>query len=161
MKGYTFGVLAAFALGPSPAAASHWTVDYSKSHLGFAVTWDREPFSAEFKHWDADIDFDPGDLAHARAVVSVNLGSEASNEPDFDSGLKGAEGFETWKFPTARFVTKSFSRNAEGGYVAEGTLTIHGISRMINLAFNLALSGGTAHMTGTVHVLRTDFAFGQ
>ena len=145
----------------SPAAASHWTVDHTKSHLGFVVNWDKEPFSAEFKHWDADIDFDPDDLAHARAVVSVDLASEASDESDFDSGLKGAEGFETSRFPMARFVTKTFTRSAEDRYVAKGTLTIRGILRDISLPFKLALAGRTAHMTGTAHVLRTDFGVGQ
>src|SRR6202030_2428493 len=116
---------------------------------------------AHFKHWNADIDFDPGDLAHARVVVDVDLASEASDEADFDSGLKGAEGFETLKFPTARFVTKTFSRTAEGSFLAEGTLTIRGIAHDISLPFKLALSGRTAHMNGIAHVLRTDFGVGQ
>ena len=102
MKRYGFLVLLAAACVATPAAAGHWTVDTAKSHLGFVVTWDREPFSAEFKHWNADIDFDPDDLAHARVSVAIDLGSESSDEPDFDSGLKGAQGFETSRFPTAR-----------------------------------------------------------
>jgi polyisoprenoid-binding protein YceI len=161
MKGYALAVLTGLAFAASPAAATHWTVDYLKSHLGFSVTWDKEPFSAAFRHWDADINFDPDDLAHARVVVDVDLASEASDEPDFDSGLKGAEGFETSKFPTARFVTKTFSRTAEGAYVAEGTLTIRGIAHDISLPFKLALSGRMVHMAGTAHVLRADFGVGQ
>jgi polyisoprenoid-binding protein YceI len=161
MKEAQFAVSIALLFAASPATASHWTVDRTKSHLGFAVNWDKEPFSAEFKHWDADIDFDPDDLAQARVSVNVVLDSEASDEPDFDSGLKGAQGFETSRFPTARFVTKRFSRMAGDSYVAEGILTIRGISRDISLPFKLALSGRTAHMTGTAHVLRTDFGVGQ
>jgi polyisoprenoid-binding protein YceI len=161
MKSAHFAVAMALLFAASPAAASHWTVDYTKSHLGFAVTWDREPFSAEFKHWNVDIDFDPGDLVHAHASVDIDLGSESSDEPDFDSGLKGAEGFEISRFPTARFVTRTFSRRGGDTYVADGTLTIRGISRDISLPFKLALSGRTAHMTGTAHVLRSDFGVGQ
>jgi polyisoprenoid-binding protein YceI len=141
--------------------AAHWTVDYTKSRLGFTAQWSGEPFSGEFKRWNADIDFDPADLAHARVAVTIDLASEASDEPDFDSGLKGAEGFETLRFPTARFVSKSFTAKAANTYVAAATLAIRGISRDIALPFTLTISGHTAHMAGTAHVIRTDFGVGQ
>jgi polyisoprenoid-binding protein YceI len=156
--------LAAFAatlLVAGSAQAAHWTVDYSRSRLGFTVAWSNEPFSAQFRRWEADIDFDPNDLAHARAVVTIDLGSETSDEPDFDSGLKGAQGFATAQFPAARFVTKTIVRKSANSFVAEGALTLHGLSRNITVPFTLAISGRTAHMIGTAHVLRTDFGLGQ
>lgn len=161
MKALLLSVPVAFALTAAPAPAAHWNVDSARSKLGFTVQWSSEPFSAEFRHWSADIDFDPDDLAHAHVVVTVDLASEASDETDFDSGLKGAEGFETSRFPTARFVTKSITAKSPGQYVAAATLTIRGISRNVTLPFSLSISGGTAHMTGTAHVLRTDFGVGQ
>jgi polyisoprenoid-binding protein YceI len=161
MKRNSILCLAAFVLAASPASAAHWSVDYAKSRLSFTAQWSGEPFSAEFKRWNADIDFDPADLTHARVSVSVDLASEASDEADFDSGLKGAEGFETSHFPTARFISKAFSAKSANTYMATGTLTVRGISRDITLPFKLAISGGMAHMTGTVHVVRTDFGIGQ
>lgn len=159
-----FAARAAFLaalIAAGSAQAAHWTVDYAKSRLGFAVVWSNEPFSAQFRRWDADIDFDPNDLAHARVVVTIDLGSETSDEPDFDSGLKGAQGFATTQFPAARFVTKGIVRKSANSYVANGTLTLHGVSRDITLPFTLAIAGRTAHMIGTAHVLRTDFGLGQ
>lgn len=153
--------LAALALMSAPVHAAHWNVDYARSRLGFTVEWSGEAFAAQFKHWNADIDFDPANLAQARIVVTVDLASEASDEPDFDSGLKGAQGFETSRFPTARFVVKSITAKVGNSYVANGTLAIHGISRDVRLPFSLAMSGNTAHMTGTAHVTRTDFGIGQ
>jgi polyisoprenoid-binding protein YceI len=151
----------ALLLAAHPASAAHWNVDYAKSRLGFTVQWSNEPFSAQFKRWNADIDFNPGDLAHARASVSVDLASESSDEPDFDSGLKGAQGFQTSQFSTAHFVTTSFVHKSADAYEARGTLNIRGITRDITLPFTLAIDGRTAHMTGTAHVLRTDFGVGQ
>ncbi|HEX4159212.1 MAG TPA: YceI family protein [Rhizomicrobium sp.] len=153
--------LIALLLAACPARAAHWNVDYGKSKLGFTVQWSSEPFSAQFKHWNADIDFDPDDLAHARVSVSVNLASESSDEPDFDSGLKGAQGFQTSQFPAAHFVTTSFVRKSANNYEARGTLNIRGITRDVTLPFTLAIDGRTAHMGGTAHVLRTDFGLGQ
>ncbi|HEY6577722.1 MAG TPA: YceI family protein [Rhizomicrobium sp.] len=144
-----------------PASAAHWSVDYSHSRLGFAVQWSHEPFSAVFKRWNADIDFDPGDLAHARVAVIVDLASETSVQPDFDSGLKGAEGFQTSQFPAARFVATNIVRTSANAYEARGALTLHGVTRAIALPFTLAIAGRTAHMEGTAQVLRTDFGVGQ
>lgn len=145
----------------SPALAAHWNVDYAKSRLGFTVLWSGEPFSAQFRHWSADIDFDPKDVAHARVAVNVDLASEASDEPDFDSGLKGAQGFETSRFPVARFVVKSVMPKSGNSYIANATLGIRGVSRAVTLPFSLTISGSTAHMRGTAHMIRTDFGLGQ
>ena len=72
--------------------------------------WSGQPFDATFKSWKADINFDPADLAHAKAIVTIDLGSEASAAPDNDDGLKGAEGFAVSQFPAARFDTTGFSQ---------------------------------------------------
>jgi polyisoprenoid-binding protein YceI len=157
------GLVTLFALvaAASPACAAHWNVNYAKSRLGFTVQWSKEPFSAVFKHWNANIDFDPADLAHADVSVMIDLASEASDEPDFDSGLKGAQGFQTAQFPAVRFVATKFIRKSADSYEANGTLTIRGISRNVTVPFSLAIAGRTAHMTGTAHVLRSEFGVGQ
>jgi polyisoprenoid-binding protein YceI len=144
----------------APACATKWNVDHARSRLGFTVLWSNEPFTAAFKTWNADITFDPADLAHARAAVTIDLGSEASESPDNDDGLKGPEGFAIVQFPTARFETTGFSAKG-GGYVATGRLTIHGVSRPVTLPFTLTIAGDTAHMTGRATVLRTDFGLGR
>jgi len=161
MKSHTGTAFLALLLTTCPAHATRWNVDYAKSRLGFTVQWSNEPFSATFKRWNADIDFDPADLAHAHASVTVDLASETSDESDFDSGLKGAQGFQTSQFPTAHFVTTSFARKSPNTYEARGTLNIRGITRDITLPFVLAIDGRTAHVTGTAHVQRTDFGLGQ
>jgi polyisoprenoid-binding protein YceI len=148
-------------LAAVPARAAHWKVDYTKSRLGFTVQWSNEPFSGSFGRWNADIDFDPADPVRGKAVVTIDLASEKSDEPDFDSGLKGAQGFETSKFPIARFASEKFIRESPDNYLAEGVLLLHGISRDIELPFTLAISGRTAHVTGSTRVLRTDFGLGN
>lgn len=161
MIGRVVFALSLATLAVSPAHAARWTVDYARSSLGFAVKWSGEPFSASFRKWHADIDFDPNDLSHAHATVTVDLASESSDEPDFDSGLKGAEGFATSRFPVATFVTSTFARTGPNSYVAHGTLSLHGLTRPVALPFALTIAARAAHMTGTAHVLRTDFALGQ
>jgi polyisoprenoid-binding protein YceI len=144
----------------SPAAAAHWKVAYSKSKVGFTVSWSGQPFSGSFKSWRADIDFDPADLAHSRAEISIDTGSETSGDAETDEGVKGAEGFQTTEFPTALFRTTSFTHKAGNDYIANGVLSIKGISKSIILPFTLTVSGATAHVVGKAQIVRTDFRVG-
>lgn len=153
-------MLLAVGVFANPAQAAHWNVDYAKSKLGFTVLWSNEPFSASFKSWKADIDFDPVAPHQARVDVSIDLGSEVSDEQDFDQGLKGAQGFQITQFPTARFVVTSMAHEMGAEYLATGNLSLKGITRQISLPFSLTINGNTAHMKGTAHVVRTDFNVG-
>jgi len=148
-------------LAATPACAAHWNVDYAHSKLGFTVQWANEPFTATFKTWKAAIDFDPADLTHARADVTINIASEASDESDFDSGLQGAEGFAATQFSTAHFVATKFRQGSGNSYTANGTLTLKSISKPVTLAFTLDINAKTAHMVGTAHVIRTDYGVGR
>jgi polyisoprenoid-binding protein YceI len=157
-------ILAAAALlafAATPAWAAHWTVDATKSKLGFAVAWSNEPFVGVFHSWKADIDFDPADLAHCHVVATIELASEVSDAPDNDDGLKGAYGFAVDKFPTARFETAKFERLADGSYVADAKLTIRGVTQPLHLPFKLAFEGNRVHMTGNAVLDRTAFGVGQ
>lgn len=149
------------ALSTLPARAAHWTVDPTKSRLGFTVQWSGEPFVATFRSWKADIDLDPADLAHARVRATIDLGSEASDTPDNDDGLKGPEGFSVAQFPSATFEATTFRRTGGNNYVANGTLSLHGVTRPVTLPFTLTITGDTAHAAGKAQVLRTDFGLGQ
>lgn len=160
IRGLIFGgALASVLL--TPASATQWNVDHSKSRVGFTVQWSGQPFVATFKTWDADISFDPANLAHAKVAVTIDLNSETSQFPDNDDGLKGPEGFAISQFPSARFETTGFTAQGNNRFVATGRFTIHGVSRQITLPFTLAFAGSSVHMTGRTVVMRTDFGLGH
>jgi polyisoprenoid-binding protein YceI len=142
------------------SAAQHWAVNVAKSKLGFTVSWGGQPFTGTFRSWKADIDFDPADLAHSHANVSIETGSETSGDAETDDGVKGADGFAISQFPTALFRTTTFTHTAGNDYVAAGTLSIKGISRPVTLPFTLIITGNSAHVVGKAQVLRTDFRVG-
>lgn len=144
----------------TPALAAHWNVDRTKSHLGFSVPWQGQNFAGEFKSWTADIDFDPADLAHAKAAVSIDVASVTSGDDESDASLKGAQGFDTAHFSTAKFTATSFRATGANAYEASGTLALHGMTKTIVLPFKLQISGASAHMTGAANVMRTDFGIG-
>ncbi len=145
----------------APASAARWIVDYPESKLGFTVLWSGEPFSAGFKIWKANIEFDPSDLAHAHADVTIDLASEASDEHDFDDGLRGAQGFQISQFPTAHFITTGFTHKSGDDYVANGRLSLRGVTKNVTLPFTLIITGSQAHMKGIAKIIRTDFGVGR
>ena len=152
---------AATVFAASSSFAANWNVDTAKSKLGFTVLWSNEPFSGVFRKWKADIAFDPADLAHAHADVTVDLAGEASDEPEFDDGLKGAQGFQIAQFPAAHFVTTGFTHKSGNDYVATGKLSLKGATKDVTLPFTLTIQGNQAHMKGTAVVVRTDYGVGQ
>ncbi len=154
--------LAFLLLCASPAAAQpHWTVDAARSKLGFTVQWSGEPFTATFKTWKADIAFDPADLAHSHASVTISVDSEASDFPDNDEGLRGLQGLNVAKFPMAKFETTRFTHAQGNDYVADATLTLHGMTKHVTLPFTLTITGNTAHMVGKAVLMRPDFGLAE
>jgi polyisoprenoid-binding protein YceI len=157
----SFGMIAALALlAATPAGAAHWNVDSAHSKLGFTVVWAKQPFIAQFKSWKANVDFDPANLAASKADVTIAIGSMASGDAETDAGIKGEVGFGTDKFPTAHFVTTSITHKSGNDYVAQGTLTLKGVTRPVTLPFTLAINGKSAHMVGSADVMRNQYGVG-
>lgn len=151
---------AAIALLSPATQAAQWKVDAAKSTLGFVVTWDREPFRASFKRWTATIDFDPADLAHAKADVTIDVASYTSEDPENDKYRVGPNGLDVRRFAQAKFVSKSFREVSPGRYEAVADLTLHGVTREVTLPFALEINGSSAHMTGELTLSRIDFGVG-
>ncbi|MBV9329957.1 MAG: YceI family protein [Alphaproteobacteria bacterium] len=158
MKHLAAVLLSCFCI--SPAHATRWIVDTRVSRLGFAVQWSGEPFVAIFRKWTAAISFDPADLAHARIAADIDLGSESSDTPENDDGLKGPEGFSIGHFPTAHFESRRIVSTGANTYLATGTLSLHGVTRPVRLPFTLRIQNGVAHVTAKTDLFRNAFGLG-
>ncbi len=150
----------ALLLSVSPALAANWDVDRAKSKLGFSVAWGGQPFTGTFTRWKARIAFDRSRLDQAKVDVSVDLSSLTSGDGETDDSVKGAYGFEVAKYPIARFLATKFTRKDDGSYVADGTLTIKGVSKPVSLPFSLDIRRDKAHAVGRAVVSRMDFNVG-
>jgi cytochrome b561/polyisoprenoid-binding protein YceI len=156
---------AAATTTPAPAAASTWRVNTASSSIAFGFTYNDEEngpahFDGRFSRWRADIRFDPNDLAHSTANVSIETASASDGVAIHDQYLPTAEWFNAAANPTATFRTTSIARRGQG-YVAQGTLTIKGQSRPVSLPFTLTINGNHASMRGTVSIDRHAFGIGN
>ncbi len=154
-------VLALAAAAPALAAPPTWTVDKAASRLTFKSSFSGENFEGVFRRWDAQIQFDPKQLAASKAVVTIETGSASTGNSERDEAIPTGDWLNAAKFPRATFVTKGFKDLGGGRYQATGDLTIRGVTKAIVLPFTLAITGNQAKMTGSLSVNRSLFGVGQ
>jgi polyisoprenoid-binding protein YceI len=156
-----FAVLVFAAAGAAAQEASRWVVDQAHSELGFDSSVEGQNFHGHFNKWDADIRFDPKNLAASKVVVTVETGSFASGDAQRDQSAQSAEWFAPSMFPKATFTTKSFKDLGGGKYDAAGELTIRGLTQPVDFPFALEITGDQAKLTGEAIVDRSQFGVGQ
>jgi polyisoprenoid-binding protein YceI len=155
----------------SPAMATDWNVDPARSTLGFEVSTQGSPFMTVFKTWTAEITFDPADLASAHAKVVITLGSADSGSRERDGMMSSKSWFDvaaaSFSAPSgvpageAIFETSAFRKTGDDAYEADGTLSMRDAAKPVTLPFTLTITGGEAHMTGSVTIDRTQWGVGQ
>jgi polyisoprenoid-binding protein YceI len=154
-------ILALLAGAPAAVAAPpHWTVDPT-SKLQFQGRLNGDAFTGTFRHWSADIVFDPKALAASKAVVTVDVASAVTGNADSDQALPGNDWFAAQRFPKAVFTTTAIKDLGGGRYQASGDLAIKGVHKPVVLPFTLAIAGDTARMSGQLVLNRTAFGIGQ
>ncbi len=150
--------LAAPAFAASPPT---WIVDKGASRLTFSSTFSGEDFVGTFRRWDAQIQFDPADLADSKAAVSIDMGSASTGEESRDDALPTADWFSVDLFPKASFVTRQIKFLGGDKYEADGDLTIRDTTKPVVLPFTLTITGDQAKMAGHLTIDRTTFGVGQ
>ena len=159
--GTALALLTIPAMAAAPASkAPGWTVDKAASTLGFEGVGDGSAFTGSFSSWNADIHFDPADLAASIAEVTIDTGSISTGDGSRDEALPGAQWFSTAAFPSATFTTTSITSTGSNAYVADGTLTVKGVSKPVKLPFSLTISGNKADMAGSLVIDRTQWGLG-
>ena len=152
---------AAACLIAGAVEARPYVVDKAASRLGFRVNVDGAPLNGAFARWDAQIDWDAKNLKTSRAVVTIDMASARTGEPNQDEALPSSDWFAVRQFPRATFVTRSITAKGPGRYEAAGDLTIRGVKRPVVLPFTLTESGGVARMRGSLTLDRRAFGVGQ
>jgi cytochrome b561/polyisoprenoid-binding protein YceI len=157
----------------APAAASPPKVEASKmeaplvwkiesgSTLGFSTAWSGQPIEGGFKRWDGDILFSPDALSASKLTIRVDLASVSTGDDQRDATLPTPDWFDATAHPTAVFTASRFKATGHDRFVAEGTLTLRGVTRPVAVAFTLKIDGQDATAQGSASVDRTAFGVGQ
>ena len=106
------------------------------------------------------IEFAPDALANSRFDVQIDLKSVDSMDKDRDTTIRGPDIFDVAHWPTAHYVTRSFTKTA-AGYSAVGALTLRGVTKDVPIDFQFNQGATGAKLEGSAKLKRLDFGVGQ
>jgi polyisoprenoid-binding protein YceI len=156
----TAAAAVSLALMPAAAVARAWRVDPAHSTLTITNSYQGVRYTGRFNRFGANIVYDPADLAHAKFDVTVDVGSFDTQNAERDRTAKGPDFFDVAKYPRARFVTTAFHKGAGGSVLADGRLTLHGVTRAVTLTVEFAPAGNTATLDVSASLQRLAFGIG-
>ena len=149
-------LLLMFAL---PAAAADY-VQAPGSSLAFAGSYQGDVFTGRFPGFSTRLRFDPAQLASASLDVAIPLASATTGNGDYDENMRGADFFNAAKFPQAHYTATRFRSLGGNQYAADGTLSLHGVSKPVTLTFTWT-PGAQPVLAGKATVKRLDFGIGS
>jgi cytochrome b561/polyisoprenoid-binding protein YceI len=148
---------------PAPAETTdpvRWKVSPG-STLTFTTAWSGTPVEGRFDRWKADILFGPKALDRSKVTVTIDMASAKTGDPQRDASLPAPDWFDTANHPSAVFTASRFTQSGEGRYVAHGTLTLRGVSKPLDLPFQLKIDGANATVSARASLDRIAFGVGQ
>ncbi|MGL6289174.1 MAG: YceI family protein [Silanimonas sp.] len=146
---------------PPPVPATVLPAQYVQgagSTLGFASSYEGEAFEGRFARFQSDIAFDPA-TASGRFDVRIDLASANTENEERDEVLLSEEFFNASALPQARYQATRFRTLADGRFVAEGTLSLRGVTQAVPLTFRWT-PGAAPKLEGTATVKRLAFNIG-
>jgi cytochrome b561/polyisoprenoid-binding protein YceI len=147
-------------LATAPQQIADWTVAPG-GRLGYVASWAGIPVNGRFKTWSAKIRFSPDALDQSTLSVTVALASSSTADSQRDATIAGADFFNVSAHPDATYTATKFRALGGGRYEADGTLSLHGVTRPVTLAFTLKIEGDIARVSGRTRLDRTSFGVGS
>ena len=99
------------------------------------------PVEGHFKHFDAQIAFDPAKPETSKVAFSVDIASISLGAPEADAELPKATWFNTTKFPQATFQSSGVKALGGGKFEVTGKLGIKGNQRDVVVPLALIQTG--------------------
>ncbi len=153
------------AASPAHAAAEVYRFDRQHSQILFAVA--HQNFSnalGRLRIKDGWFSFDENDWRASRVDVVIDMTSLDLGDARWNEAARASSLLDTARWPTARFVSRSVERHADNQGVLHGELSLHGVTRPLDIAFHLNrvatdpyLFKRKAGFSATAALLRQDF----
>jgi polyisoprenoid-binding protein YceI len=132
--GLFLGVVLACA---SALAADEYKIDPRHSNVNFSVThMTVSTVRGRFTDFDGKIVYDDKDISKSSVNVTIKVASITTDVSQRDDHLRSPAFFDAANHPEITFQSKSVEKSSKG-FVAHGTLTIRGVSKDVDLPFEL------------------------
>jgi polyisoprenoid-binding protein YceI len=140
-----------------------WTIDLLHSNVNFAIKHlGISTVRGRFDDFAGTIVADAADPKKWSVDVTIQTASINTGIKMRDDHLRNADFFDVEKYPQITFKSTRVEKR-RGGFVARGTLTMHGVSKEITLPFTVAgpikdpRTGGRIGIETRVRLNRQDY----
>ena len=133
----------------------------AQSTMAFTARQMGVPLQGHFSQFDAQVAFDPAQLASSKIAFTVNTGSATLGSRETDAELPKAEWFNTARFPQATFQSSSIKALGAGKFEVAGKLNIKGQAHDVVVPVTLAQTGATTLASGTLALKRLAYKIGD
>jgi polyisoprenoid-binding protein YceI len=111
-----------------------WTVDKAHAKLGFTITHMMlSEIEGRFNSFDAKFTSAKDDFSDAVIELTADASSITTDNDKRDAHLKSPDFFDVASYPTLVFKSKSFVKTEGKKYKLVGDLTMHGITKTVEL----------------------------
>ena len=142
--------------------AGTWAIDPIHSDVSFTVRHMMvSKVRGRFSKFEGTIRLGD-DFADSSVEASIDMGSIDTNNEQRDGHIRSGDFFDAATYPTMSYRSLRV-RPSGDGYVVEGDLTLHGVTRGVDLALDLngftkdPYGGTRAGFTATTEINRRDF----
>lgn len=136
----------------------HSQVLFSVSHNSYSMPVGRLHIVAGW------LRFDPDDITQAATELDIDLGSADMGDAEWNKAVRGRNFLDAAHDRLAHFQSTSVTKTGERTGILHGKLTLHGVTRMVNIAFTINRVGSTifgmhrvAGFSGRATVIRDAF----
>jgi polyisoprenoid-binding protein YceI len=153
------------AIANSKLPFHEYTVDAGHSIVEFSIGFAFTHVKGRFPQWQGTILYDSINPANSSIMAVLDAKSLDTGWPHRDSHLRTSDFFDVEHFPTITFHSEHL-RPVGNSWVAEGPLTMHGVTRTVALPFHYLTPTPTRspesrnmmlYVQGSVRLARADF----
>jgi polyisoprenoid-binding protein YceI len=113
---------------------------FDPPHTQILFSADHQKFShpvGRLKVKDGWFQFDEKDFGTAKVDVEIDMKSADIGDDKWSETIRGGQLLDAGKYPTARYISKSVEKKGDRNGVIHGDLTLHGVTKPVDVEFTL------------------------
>jgi polyisoprenoid-binding protein YceI len=136
-KQFVLAGVASLLVAAVAPGADRYQIDPAHTQIGFSVRHlVISNVQGKFDEFSGTILYDGQDITKSSVSVTIKAASIDTGVGPRDADLRSANFFDATKFPEVTFQSTRIEKRGEG-YVALGTLTMHGVAKEVTLPFSV------------------------
>ena len=151
----------ALALAGAAGAAQVYTHVLPGAQVDFQATQMGVHMKGHFGQLQAQLRFDPQNLAASHVQVVVDCASVHAGGSQADELLRGADWLDAKAHAQARFVSTAFTADGPGRYEVSGRFSVRGRTRPLQVSLRTHAEAGKLAMDVDFHLDRSQWGLGS